>query len=167
MPWFHHIYWGRADRLRPRSGHAATAPPHTSGPRVQSTACPRPEDSVPGSPDQYTGSTRRRFYPGTDPVHCLTAMPQLPTRSPDDAAVPAGIPHWPLALDAEPERGLSWASTAVPPASPTRVDSRGNGNRDRTTHCGFDHLAVAALVSSPPPEPRCLPLHEAGSHSGR
>ena len=50
MPWFHHIYWGRADRLRPRCGPAATAPPRTWGPRVRSTAFPRPEDSDPGSP---------------------------------------------------------------------------------------------------------------------
>ena len=91
---------------------------------------------------------------------------QLPTRSPGDAAVPGGIPQWPLAPDAEPERGLAWASTAALPVSPTRVDSPENESRDRTTHVGFDRSVVVAPASSPPPGPRCPPPLEARSHSG-
>ena len=75
---------------------------------------------------------------------------QLPTRSPGDAAVPGGIPQWPLAPDAEPKRGLAWASTAALPVSPTRVDSPENESRDRTTHVGFDRSVVvsACFISS-------------------
>src|SRR5271166_1872690 len=98
--------WGRADQLRPRCGRAATAPPRTSDPRARSTAFPRPEDSDQGSPAPRTDSSRRRSYLDTDPDHCQTATRQLPTRSPGDAAVPGGIPQWPLAPDAEPERDL-------------------------------------------------------------
>src|SRR5271157_2717643 len=138
--------WGRADQLRPRCGRAATAPPRTSDPRARSTAFPRPEDSDQGFPAPRTDSSRRRSYLDTDPDHCQTATRQLPTRSPGDAAVPGGIPQWPLAPDTEPERGPAWASTAALPVSPTRVDSPENESRDRTTHVGFDRSVVVRLL---------------------
>src|SRR5512135_3174741 len=104
-----------APRLRrPRLG-AATGPPHTSGPRARSTTYPTHEDSDPGSPAPRTGSTRRRSDPGTEPARCLIAARRSPTRSPDAAAVPDGIPPRPLAPAVRPGCDPSWASTAVLP----------------------------------------------------
>ena len=156
MPWFHHVF-GAGPTSSGRGAAAPRLPRLALRLLARSTAFPRPEDSDQGSPVPRTDSSRRSSYLDTDPDHCQTATRQLPTRSPGDAAVPGGIPQWPLAPDAEPERGLAWASTAALPVSPTRVDSPENESRDRTTHVGFDRSVVVAPASSPPPGPRCPP----------
>ena len=165
MPWFHHVFGAGPTN----SGRGAAAP---RLPRLALRLLARDQQLSqdlrfrPRIPSPRTDSSRRSSYLDTDPDHCQTATRQLPTRSPGDAAVPGGIPQWPLAPDAEPERGLAWASTAALPVSPTRVDSPENESRDRTTHVGFDRSVVVAPASSPPPEPRCPPPLEARSHSG-
>src|SRR3954447_6755336 len=120
---------------RPRVG-AATGPLHTSGPGVRSEAYPTHEDFDPAPPAPRTGSTRRSSDPGTEPARSPIAAHRSPTRSPDAAAVPDGIPPWPRAPAARPGGDPSWASTAAPPARPIRADSRGNETRDRTTRGG-------------------------------
>src|SRR5947209_19564279 len=105
MLWSHPSLPDRTERLRPRCGRAATAPPPTSDPRARSTPSPRSEDSDPGAPAPRIDSSRRKFYLAMDPNYCQIATHQSLTRSPDGGAEPGWIAPWTLAPDARPERG--------------------------------------------------------------
>ena len=152
MPWFHHVF-GAGPTSSGRGAAAPRLPRLALRLLARSTAFPRPEDSDQGSPAPRTDSSRRSSYLDTDPDHCQTATRQLPTRSPGDAAVPGGIPQWPLAPGViAPVPGimrLFWAfSPSTPPESPSQEDS--------SLANMLDTLEARCRSDGPPAGPRSI-----------